>query len=147
MDNDDVYSKFIDHIMSTSMLWSCFATVRSSNYSWVYSAINSEKALIVILKLIVPCQVIGKKSDIMKWRTQFDRNKHKHFYAFEVQDLAYRWGRKRILDISAEPGDYFYKKFCDYQGILDVKANMVSKERPFDSRVSGIREALESMQG
>lgn len=138
----NIYTDFLDRVMSDDLLWSCFSTYKSR----LYSAINPTDRLLINFWLNTP----------VKWREDgeltrrkfgvpFDMDKHYHYYQVVVHDPAFRWGRRRIMEISADKHSPLYEFLKEHHRKLEPKAHHVSKERPFDSRLSGVREALLSL--
>lgn len=138
----NIYTDFLDHVMSDDLIWSCFSTDKSR----LYSAINPRDLLLINFRLNTPekWRVDGKVV-YRGYRVPLDVDKHHHYYQVEVRDPAFRWGRRRILDISADKHDPLYEFLGEHYRKLELKAHHVSKERPFDSRLSGVREALLSL--
>lgn len=140
----NLYEEFIKMVVSPNLMWACYST----NDYHTYTAVNPEHLLVVTFRFSHPSSdrrpyrnVKGARS----WNEQFDINTHFHFYTITVDDPAFRWGRKRVLDIDAKPNDAFYEKLKDLHKEIQKVAHMISKERPFDSRMSGLRDALEDI--
>lgn len=145
--SDNIYEDFIRRVTSDDdMMWSCFRTCQNSTYS----AINTKHALVVVFRVVHPEQygVNLHKTGITEFRpfrTEFDITKHPHWFEIEVIDHAFRWGRKKIFSMEAGKRNSYYQ-FCREIFLrLRTKAHIVSKERPFDSRLAGVRSALEDI--
>jgi hypothetical protein len=141
----NLYEEFMKMVVSPNLIWACYST---NNYH-TYSAVNPEHLLVVTFRLLHPSTDRGRYRNVSwgarRFRETFDIATHFHFYNVTVDDPAFRWGRKRVLDIEAAPDDAFYGFLADLHKQIQKKAHMISKERPFDSRMSGLRDALEDI--
>ncbi len=140
----NLYEEFMRMVVSPNLLWACYST---DNFH-TYSAVNPEHLLVVTFRLLHPSRDIRRYRNVRgvrNFRERFDIATHFHFYNVTVDDPAFRWGRKRVLDVDAAPDDAFYEFLAGLHKQIQKKAHMISKERPFDSRMSGLRDALEDI--
>ncbi len=137
--SSNLYVDFINTVMQGPQLWSCYVTTGGRTYS----SINSKHSLIVTFRLRHPDSVSkGRYVGARHWSEAFDIQRHLHWFELTVEDPAFRWGRRRIFELKAEKSDAFYDFMKEHHKTLQLKAHIVSKERPFDSRMAGIREAI-----
>ena len=137
------YEEFIEAVISEDgMLWACWATSQTRTYT----AINATHRLVVKLRLLHP-EMSKRYPGGWSWRRSepFDVSKHYHRYEFECTDPAFRWGRSKVLFIQARPGHPFYEYLKGIHTNLRTKAHLVTQERPFDTRLDAVRDALEDI--
>lgn len=140
---------FLDGIFDGVTTWSCFRTQRCSNHR----TIDCQRSLDVSFTLFHPSSWNAQGVDIhdpnlRKFNERFNQDKHVHWYTIKVEDPLFRWGKKVLVLLEAEPGDMFYEYLRRQHVLMIPKIRVVPRERSFASRIVVIDQALtEFMKG
>lgn len=138
--------KFIERVVMDSGLewvqWSMKQTTTRST-------LDRKNGLLIKLTLRHPTTYVRDGSDERSNRhscVPFDIARHTHWFELRVEDPFFRWGRRVILKINANPESEAYAFLREvYEGLGSVKA--ISAERTFESRMIALNQALEALVG
>lgn len=140
---DNLYEDFVTHVTTGDLLWSCYKTEHCDSFS----VINPRERLLIAFRLWHPRgpHPRVKREFWRDFRESFQIDKHVHWFDIKITDPAFRWGRKVIFEAEVWPHDLFYEFYRELYNRVRTTANIVSKERSFNSRLSGLKEAMEEI--